>query len=362
MSREDGGLQGRWLRQRREDAGLSQEELAGRSGLSVRTVSSLERGSTRAPHPRTIRLLGEALGLPGKACDELIAVYRASSRGGPVAISPELPQLAGTAGPVVPRELPGLVRHFVGREDDLAALSALADQAPGRASGPVVISAICGTAGVGKTALALQWAHQIAGRFPDGQLYVNLSSPAGITGSGLVRASSTVKNTRTCSARPANRRSHPRTVDAGRPSPAATFRNPAPAAAASSAAPVTAPASARRDKSYTGSSTCVPPHPRHRAPPRHQQLIRPGQQPHPPRPRTPPPAQHPAAQRALQLSLCQLPFDYTPVTVYREHDASKRQLSGPPQSFAKRSRGGPRLIRLAHHAGTQPPVPYPQHQ
>jgi hypothetical protein len=74
-----------------------------------------------------------------------------------------------------------------------------------------------------------------------------------------------VKNTRTCSARPANRRSHPRTVDAGRPSICAAFRNPAPAAAASSAAPITAPESARRDKSRTGSSTCVPPHPRHRA-------------------------------------------------------------------------------------------------
>jgi tetratricopeptide (TPR) repeat protein/transcriptional regulator with XRE-family HTH domain len=174
MNREDGGLPGLWLRQRREDAGLSQEELANRSGLSVRTVSSLERGTIRTPHPRTIRLLGETLGLSAKACDELIAAYRAGSRGGPVATSPQPAQLAGTAGIVVPRELPGLARHFVGREDELAALSALADQAPGRAPGPVVISAIGGTAGVGKTALALQWAHQMAGRFPDGQLYVNL--------------------------------------------------------------------------------------------------------------------------------------------------------------------------------------------
>ena len=88
--------------------------------------------------------------------------------------------------------------------------------------------------------------------------------PAGITGSGLVLASSTVKNARTSSVRPQNRRSHPRTVSAGRPSRPAILRCPSPAAAASSAAPITAAASARRDMHHAGSSTCVPPHPRHR--------------------------------------------------------------------------------------------------
>ncbi|HTZ26137.1 MAG TPA: tetratricopeptide repeat protein [Streptosporangiaceae bacterium] len=173
MSRENGGPPGRWLRQRREDAGLSQEQLADRSGLSVRTVSSLERGSTLAPHPRTVHLLGEALGLPGKDCDELIAVYRATSRGRPV---PALPEVAPTAAfvAVVPRELPGLVRHFVGRDRELAALTGFVGQAVAREPGTVVIPVIAGMAGVGKTALALQWAHQMAERFPDGQLYVNL--------------------------------------------------------------------------------------------------------------------------------------------------------------------------------------------
>jgi tetratricopeptide (TPR) repeat protein len=76
--------------------------------------------------------------------------------------------------PVVPRELPGAVLDFVGRDGELAALSGLAERAGGRAPGTVVISAIGGTAGVGKTALAVQWAHQAADRFPDGQLYVNL--------------------------------------------------------------------------------------------------------------------------------------------------------------------------------------------
>jgi DNA-binding SARP family transcriptional activator/tetratricopeptide (TPR) repeat protein len=77
--------------------------------------------------------------------------------------------------PVIPRELPAPVAHFTGRAAELAGLTALLDQPAGQAPGaPLVISAIGGTGGVGKTALAVLWAHQVAGRFPDGQLYVNL--------------------------------------------------------------------------------------------------------------------------------------------------------------------------------------------
>jgi len=73
---------------------------------------------------------------------------------------------------VVPRQMPGAVRHFTGRVDELKVLSVLLEKAgPGRT---VVISAINGTAGIGKTALAVYWAHQVAQQFPDGQLYVNL--------------------------------------------------------------------------------------------------------------------------------------------------------------------------------------------
>ncbi len=72
-----------------------------------------------------------------------------------------------------PRQLPAAVCGFAGRAVELSALSRLLDQAPGT-GGTVVISAIGGTAGVGKTALAVTWAHQVADRFPDGQLYVNL--------------------------------------------------------------------------------------------------------------------------------------------------------------------------------------------
>jgi DNA-binding SARP family transcriptional activator len=85
--------------------------------------------------------------------------------GGPAWNSPE---------PIIPRELPAPVAHFAGRAAELARLTALLDQPAGQPPGALVISAIGGTGGVGKTALAVHWAHQVAGRFPDGQLYVNL--------------------------------------------------------------------------------------------------------------------------------------------------------------------------------------------
>jgi DNA-binding SARP family transcriptional activator/tetratricopeptide (TPR) repeat protein len=73
----------------------------------------------------------------------------------------------------VPRQLPGSVRYFAGRTAELAVLQELVDQAAST-SGMVVISAIGGMAGVGKTALAVRFAHQAAGAFPEGQLSVNL--------------------------------------------------------------------------------------------------------------------------------------------------------------------------------------------
>jgi hypothetical protein len=77
-----------------------------------------------------------------------------------------------SAGPV-PRQLPAGRRQFVGRQDELDELTALLDAAVPE-SGTVIITAIAGTAGIGKTALAMHWAHQIKSRFPDGQLHVNL--------------------------------------------------------------------------------------------------------------------------------------------------------------------------------------------
>jgi tetratricopeptide (TPR) repeat protein len=71
------------------------------------------------------------------------------------------------------RQLPAAVGHFTGRQAELDALTALATGADAHA-GTVLISAIDGMAGIGKTALALQWAQTHADGFPDGQLYVDL--------------------------------------------------------------------------------------------------------------------------------------------------------------------------------------------
>ncbi|MER8162426.1 BTAD domain-containing putative transcriptional regulator [Streptomyces sp. NPDC094472] len=72
----------------------------------------------------------------------------------------------------VPQQLPAPPVTFVGRERELAALDDLCGAAAG--DGTLDIAAITGVGGVGKTWLALRWAHRHLSRFPDGQLYVNL--------------------------------------------------------------------------------------------------------------------------------------------------------------------------------------------
>jgi DNA-binding SARP family transcriptional activator len=92
------------------------------------------------------------------------------------------PHRAAQAGMhVVPRQLPAASRHFTGRAGELNALSGLLEPEPDKTRG-VVIVALTGMAGIGKTALAIDWAHQVAGQFPDGQLFVNLRGfgPSGV--------------------------------------------------------------------------------------------------------------------------------------------------------------------------------------
>ncbi|MEU8162892.1 AfsR/SARP family transcriptional regulator [Micromonospora parva] len=88
---------------------------------------------------------------------------------------PDRPASGTAVGPLHqrPEQLPRAVPEFVGRSVELASLDRLLS---GGAELPtsVTISVVSGMAGVGKTTLALHWAHRVADRFPDGQLYVNL--------------------------------------------------------------------------------------------------------------------------------------------------------------------------------------------
>jgi DNA-binding SARP family transcriptional activator len=126
------------------------------------------------------RVLVDELGAEPGA--ELRALHRQILTASPALAAPEpAPLAAGDVlmtgarpGPVVPRELPGPVSQFAGRVAELAELSRVLERAGAQRPQTLVISAIAGMAGVGKTALAVQWAHQVADRFPDGQLHVNL--------------------------------------------------------------------------------------------------------------------------------------------------------------------------------------------
>ena len=179
------------LRQLRAEARLTQEELAEAAGLSPRSVSDLERGIHQTARKDTALLLAGALGLAEPVRTLFVAAARgrapvaevlAALRGEAAPAAPGgamPPEPEGTAPGVVPRQLPAGVAFFAGREAELKQLDALLGQAGlnGGEDGPggaVVISAVAGMAGVGKTALAVHWTRQVAGRFPDGQLYVNL--------------------------------------------------------------------------------------------------------------------------------------------------------------------------------------------
>jgi len=157
---------GAQVRAHRQRLGMSQEELAVRTGVSVRGIRNLEAGRTGRPRPGTVRLLADAFELEGAERDRFC---RSALEDAEVAVRRR----------PVPAQLPGDVPGFVGRADQLSRLTKLLDG--GDRPATVVISAIAGTAGVGKTALAVHWAHQSVDQFPDGQLYVNLRGfdPAG---------------------------------------------------------------------------------------------------------------------------------------------------------------------------------------
>jgi tetratricopeptide (TPR) repeat protein/transcriptional regulator with XRE-family HTH domain len=145
------------LREVRTRGGLTQQELADRAGISLRTVSNLERGAAAIPQRETVRLLGDALGLIGPERER----FEVAARGRPLAGAPVAAAL---------RSLPRDVPAFTGRQRELDQLAA----AVVATGGVVGIHAIGGMAGVGKTAFAIHAAHRLAARFPGGQVFLSL--------------------------------------------------------------------------------------------------------------------------------------------------------------------------------------------
>jgi non-specific serine/threonine protein kinase len=153
-----------FVRRMRLRAGLTQEELAERAGLTPNTVGVLERGLRRRIYPHTARALADALGLTEAERAELTAL--ASGRAIGTADTPPsgVPPPSGTAS----GDLPEGLTSFVGRERELTAAGLLVAQG-------VRLLTLTGTGGVGKSRLAVEAARTLGRHFPDGVRLVELA-------------------------------------------------------------------------------------------------------------------------------------------------------------------------------------------
>jgi len=149
------------LRHYRVAAGLSQEALAERAGLSTRAIYALEHGERQAPYATTLRGLATALELTGAERAALFETAAPRSRTVQPATRPALAP-APSSMPLAPTPL-------LGRAEELARAEALLR------SDAVRLLTITGPGGVGKTRLALEIARDLQDAFPDGVCFVDLA-------------------------------------------------------------------------------------------------------------------------------------------------------------------------------------------
>ncbi|MEW2566303.1 tetratricopeptide repeat protein [Streptomyces sp. NPDC047070] len=148
------------------------------AALLVRSLAQAGRTAEALDHYAEVRRrLADELGsVPGV---ELRTAYKEALRDRPLPAggTESGPAPGGTrTSPSRPAQLPFDVRAFTGRREQLDELSQhlLATDEGADATNTVVVSAVSGTAGVGKTALAVHWSHRVREQFPDGQLYADL--------------------------------------------------------------------------------------------------------------------------------------------------------------------------------------------
>jgi DNA-binding SARP family transcriptional activator len=151
--------------------------------LMIALYRSGRQADALAAYQRMRRALSDELGVsPSQRLRDLEVAILRQDPALDVAAGPAGPGGAAPAGPV-PAQLPP-VPAFAGRRDELASLDALLPESPAAGAdvhAGAAISLLSGTAGVGKTTLAVHWAHRVSARFPDGQLFTNLQGfdPAG---------------------------------------------------------------------------------------------------------------------------------------------------------------------------------------